>query len=263
MPVNELFGRAKECAALDTAVASARNGGGGSLIVTGGPGAGKSALLDYVMDSATDTETIRIEGLESEAEIGLGGLHRILLFHADRRSVLPPAQRRALDASLGLADQPEATPFLLGLAVLTVLNDLSRSRPLICLIDDAHWLDLESAQVLAFVAHRLQNEQILMVFAARDQPEARVFSGIPELAVQPLGLDDAAELLLSAAGEIPLDRQVARDIAVRAEGNPLALIEVGRELRARRAPPATLPRRAAPGRVAASPALRGPDSPRS
>ena len=238
--MSRLFGRAQECAALDAAVARARKGDGGSLVVTGGPGAGKSALLDYVASSAGDAEVIRIEGLESEAEIGLAGLHRLLLFHPERRSVLPPAQRRALDASLGLAGQAEAAPFLLGLAVLTVLNDLSRSRLLVCLVDDAHWLDPESAQVLAFVARRLQNERILMVFAARDQPEASVFSGIPELAVRALGLDDAVEVLLSAAGDIPLDRRVARDIAARAEGNPLALIEVGRELAARRTPPSAL-----------------------
>jgi DNA-binding CsgD family transcriptional regulator len=238
--VSTLFGRLQECAALDAAVARARTGEGGSLIVIGGPGAGKSALLDYVMNSAGDAGTIRIEGLESEAEIGLAGLHRLLLFHPEHRSVLPPAQRRALDASLGLSGPAEAAPFLLGLAVLTLLNDLSRSRPLICVIDDAHWLDPESAQVLAFVARRLQNERILMVFAARDQPEASVFRGIPELAVPALGLDEAVELLLSAAGDIPVDRQVARGIAGRAEGNPLALIEVGHELAARRAPPPAL-----------------------
>jgi DNA-binding CsgD family transcriptional regulator len=238
--VSALFGRWQECAALDAAVARARTGEGGSLIVTGGPGAGKSALLDYVMKSAGDAGAVRIDGLESEAEIGLAGLHRLLLFHLERRSVLPPAQRRALDASLGLTGPAEAAPFLLGLAVLTLLNDLSRSRPLICLIDDAHWLDPESAQVLAFVARRLQNERILMLFAARDQPEDSVFSGIPELAVRALGLDDAVELLLSAAGDIPVDRQVARGIAARAEGNPLVLIEVGHELAARRTPPSAL-----------------------
>jgi DNA-binding CsgD family transcriptional regulator len=238
--VSTLFGRSQECAALDDAVARARTGEGGSLIVIGGPGAGKSALLDYAMNSAGDAGTIRIEGLESEAEIGLAGLHRLLLFHPQHRSVLPPAQLRALDASLGLSGPAEAAPFLLGLAVLTLLNDMSTSRPLICVIDDAHWLDPESAQVLAFVARRLQNERILMLFAARDQPEASVFSGIPELAVPALGLDDAVELLLSAAGDIPVDRQVARGIAARAEGNPLALIEVGHELAARRTPPSAL-----------------------
>jgi DNA-binding CsgD family transcriptional regulator len=238
--VSTLFGRLQECAALDAAVALAGTGDGGSLIVIGGPGAGKSALLDYVMNSARDAGTIRIEGLESEAEIGLAGLHRLLLFHPEHHLVLPPAQRRALDASLGLSGPAEAAPFLLGLAVLTLLNDLSRSRPLICLIDDAHWLDPESAQVLAFVARRLQNERILMLFAARDRPKAGVFSGIPELAVHALGLDEAVELLLSAAGDIPVDRQVAREIAARAEGNPLALIEVGHELAARRTPPSAL-----------------------
>jgi DNA-binding CsgD family transcriptional regulator len=238
--VSRLLGRAQECAALDAAVARARGREGGSLLVTGGPGAGKSALLDYVVRSAGDAETIRIEGLEPEAEIGLAGLHRLLLFHTGRRPVLPPAQRRALDASLGLAGRAEAAPFLLGLAVLTVLNDLSRSRPLVCLIDDAHWLDPESAQVLAFVARRLRNERILMLFAARDQPEAGAFGGIPELAVQALGLDDAVQLLLGAAGDIALDRRVARDIAARAEGNPLAVIEVGRELAARNTTPSAL-----------------------
>jgi hypothetical protein len=106
-----------------------------------------------------------------------------------------------LDASLGLAGQTEAAPFLLGLAVLTLLTDRSRSRLLVCLIDDAHWLDQESAQVLAFVARRLRGERILMLFAARDQPLGSVFSGIPELAVRALGIDDAVELLLAAVSD--------------------------------------------------------------
>src|SRR5580693_1195139 len=164
--MSRLFGRARECAALDSAVAAARKGKGGSLIITGGPGAGKSELLGYVARSAGDAEIIRIEGLESESAIGLAGLHRLLLFHPNGRGVLPPAQRRALDASLGVdgsadGSYTEASPFLLGLAVLTVLGDLSGSRLLVCLIDDAHWLDAESAQVLAFVARRLRNERIL------------------------------------------------------------------------------------------------------
>jgi DNA-binding CsgD family transcriptional regulator len=236
LPPARLFGRVRECAALDAAVAWARQGDGGSLIVTGGPGAGKSALLDYVAKSATDVRTIRIEGLESEAEIGLAGLHWLLRFYLEHRSVLPPPQRAAVDASLGLTDHTEVPPFLLGLAVLTLLTDLSRAELIVCLIDDAQWLDPESAQVLAFVARRLRSERILMVFAARDHPHTDVFSGIPELPVRGLDLDDAVRLLLSAAGEVALDRQVAQDIAARAEGNPLALMEVGRELAARRVP---------------------------
>jgi DNA-binding CsgD family transcriptional regulator len=244
--MSRLLGRARECAALDSAVAAARRGKGGSLLITGGPGAGKSELLDYVARSAGDAEIIRIEGLESESAIGLAGLHRLLLFHPNGRGVLPPAQRRALDASLGVegsadGSYTEASPFLLGLAVLTLLNDLSRTRLLVCLIDDAHWLDAESAQVLAFVARRLRNERILMLFAIREnEPAEIVFTGIPDLPVPALHLDDAVELLLAAVGDIPLDRRVARQIAARAEGNPLAIIEVGRELAARRAPPQVL-----------------------
>ena len=141
--MSRLFGRARECAALDSAVAAARKGKGGSLIITGGPGAGKSELLGYVARSAGDAEIIRIEGLESESAIGLAGLHRLLLFHPNGRGVLPPAQRRALDASLGVdgsadGSYTEASPFLLGLAVLTLLGDLSGSRLLVCLIDNAH-----------------------------------------------------------------------------------------------------------------------------
>jgi hypothetical protein len=159
--------------------------------------------------------------------------------------VLPPAQRRALDASLGVGgSDTEASPFLLGLAVLTLVDDLSGSGLLVCLIDDAHWLDAESAQVLAFVARRLKNERILMLFAAREnQPGGvadNVFTGIPELPLPALNLDDAVELLLASAGDLPLDRQVAGEIAARAEGNPLAITEVGRELAARRAPPRAL-----------------------
>src|SRR5246127_1841854 len=214
--MSRMFGRARERAALDSAVAAARKGKGGSLLITGGPGAGKSELLDYVARSAGDAEIIRIEGLESESAIGLAGLHRLLLFHPNGRGVLPPAQRRALDASLGVegsadGSYTEASPFLLGLAVLTLLNDLSGTRLLVCLIDDAHWLDAESAQVLAFVARRLRNERILMLFAAREnEPAEIVFTGIPDLPVPALRLDDAVELLLAAAGDIPLDRRVAR-----------------------------------------------------
>ena len=243
--MSRLFGRARECAALDSAVAAARKGKGGSLVITGGPGAGKSELLGYVARSAGDAEIIRIEGLESESAIGLAGLHRLLLFHPNGRGVLPPAQRRALDASLGVdgsADgYTEPSPFLLGLAVLTLLGDLSGSRLLVCLIDDAHWLDAESAQVLAFVARRLRNERIFLLFAAReDEPAGNVFAGIPHLPVPALDLDDAVELLLASAGDVPLDRQVAREIAARAEGNPLAITDVARELAARRAPPRVL-----------------------
>jgi hypothetical protein len=150
--------------------------------VTGGPGAGKSALLDYVMNSAGDAETIRIEGWSRRQRSGWPGCTGCCC-SIRGRSALPPAQRRAPDASLGLSGPAEAAPFLLGLAVLTVLNDLPGSRLLVCLIDDAHWLDPESAQVLAFVARRLQNERILMVFAA---PPRRVTLILRLLATDPL-----------------------------------------------------------------------------
>src|SRR6185295_2351528 len=178
------------------------------------------------MNSARDAGTIRIGGLEAEAEIGLAGLHRLLLFHPERRSVLPPAQRRALDASLGLSGPAEAAPFLLGLAVLTLLNDLSRSRPLICLIDDAHWLDPESAQVLAFVARRLYADRVGLIAGVGEPAAQQVFEQLPTITVDGLPDAEARQLLSSVAGGA-LSAQAVDRILADTRNNPLALVELG------------------------------------
>ena len=234
-----LRGRDTECAALEAEVAKARDGTGLALVIGGGPGIGKTSLIDYAASVARDCRWIRIAGLEAEAHIELAGLHRLLIPHLARRATLPEPQRAALEASLGLSDRPPASPFLLGLAVLTLLNDLARAQPVVCAVDDAQWLDSESARVLAFVARRLDAERIAMLFAVREPPPLEIFADLRVLPVGALGHDAAVDVLLAAAGG-QIDRQVAATIAGRADGNPLALVEVGRELAAGRAAPALL-----------------------
>jgi DNA-binding CsgD family transcriptional regulator len=234
-----LRGRDAECAALEAEIAKARDGAGLALVIRGGPGIGKTSLIDYAASVTRDCRWIRIAGLEAEAHIELAGLHRLLVPHLARRATLPGPQRAALEASLGLSDGPPASPFLLGLAVLTLLNDLARDHPVVCAVDDAQWLDTESARVLAFVARRLVAERIAMLFAVREPASPEIFADLPALPVGALGHDAAVDVLLEAAGG-QLDRQIAATIAGRADGNPLALVEVGRELAAGRAAPALL-----------------------
>jgi len=227
-----LAGRGPESARLDRLLADARVGQSAVLVLRGEPGIGKTALLGYVAERAAGFQVVRATGAESELELPFASLHQLCGPMLGGLGRLPPPQRDALGTAFGLSSGAQPDRFLIGLAVLSLLADAAEERPLLCLVDDAQWLDRSSAQVLAFVARRLQNERILMVFAARDQPEASVFRGIPELAVPALGLDEAVELLLSVAGDLPVDRQVARDIAGRAEGNPLALIELSNDLSA-------------------------------
>lgn len=232
--MDELFGRDEECGRLTAALDDARRGMSGVLVLRGGPGSGKSALLDHLQaGAAVDFEIVRFDAVESEAELGFAALHQLLGPHLSQLPKLPDPQRAALCQVFGLQERTSPPDrFLVALASLGLVAARADDRPLLCLVDDAHWLDEESAAVLAFVARRLHADAIAMVFAARDHLD-RVdhLAGLPELAVTGLGTDAAGRLLESVVSGA-LDPGVRDRVIASTGGNPLALIEAARELRA-------------------------------
>ena len=234
-----MLGRLEECAVLDAALQSLHDGMSVSLVLRGPPGVGKSALLDHIARSATDVACTTLAGVEAESHLAFVALHRLAVPYLDGVSALPATQREALEAALGLSEAPPASMFLVGLAMLSLLTEAARHRPLLRLVDDAQWLDPESIGALAFVARRLHAEGVGLIFAVRDPPGTPHFDGIPTLVVPGLGPDAAVELLLRVA-QGHADRRVADRTARFAEGNPLVLVEVGRELAAGRMAPGWL-----------------------
>src|SRR3954465_15134016 len=188
-----LRGRADECALLDTFVDAIRRGEGRSLVVRGQAGIGKTALLEYLVRSASDLTVLRGVGVESEMELAYAGLHQVCASLLDRRDRLPVPQRQALEIAYGLSVGGAPNRFLVGLAVLSLLSEAAEERPILCLIDDAQWLDRASALTLAFVARRLLAERVGVVFAARE-PGGEL-AQLPELDVRGLPRDDARALL--------------------------------------------------------------------
>jgi DNA-binding CsgD family transcriptional regulator len=222
-----LRGRRNECEVLDRLLAEVRAGRSGVLVLRGEAGVGKTALLDYVLGSAEDLRVVRAAGVESEMELPFAALQQMCGPALDRLGRLPDPQRDALGTAFGLQTGPAPDRFLIGLAVLSLLSEVAADRPLVCVIDDAQWLDRASAQVLAFAARRLLAESVLVIFASRE-PGAEL-RGLPELAVAGLPDADARELLASAL-PWPLDEQVAEQVVAEARGNPLALLELPRGL---------------------------------
>jgi DNA-binding CsgD family transcriptional regulator len=188
---------------------------------------GKTALLDYLRDRAADCTLARTAGVQSEMELAFSGLHQLLAPMLGRLRRLPTPQRDALRVTFGLSDGPAADRLVVGLAVLGLLADAAARRPLVCLVDDAQWLDTASAQVLGFVARRLAAEPIGLVFAAL-APTTEL-AGLPELIVDRLREEDARRLLDSALTG-SLDPRVRDQIVAEAQGNPLALLELPRAL---------------------------------
>jgi DNA-binding CsgD family transcriptional regulator len=222
-----LRGRRDECAKLDGLLAGVRAGRSAALVMRGEAGVGKTALLEYVAESAADLRLLRAAGVESEMELAFAALHHMCRPALDRLGLLPDPQRAALGTAFGLQAGPPPDRFLIGLAVLSLLAEAAEDGPLVCLIDDARWLDQASARVLAFVARRLVAESVLMIFAVRE-PDAEL-DGLPELLVQGLREDDARQLLRSVV-PWPLDERVAEQIVAETHGNPLALLELPRGL---------------------------------
>jgi DNA-binding CsgD family transcriptional regulator len=227
VPARRLLSRRSECAALDQLVAGVRAGQSRALVVRGEAGIGKSALLEYLEQRASGCGIARAVGVESEMELAYAGLQQLCLPFRDRLEHLPGPQRGALGTAFGLRAGGAPDRFLVGLAVLSLLADLAEKRPLVCIMDDAQWLDAASAQALAFVARRLGAESVGLVFAVREPAGERHLAGLPELAVGGLGDRDAQELLGTVLAG-PLDEQVRDRIVAETHGNPLALLELPR-----------------------------------
>lgn len=227
-----LHGRERECAQVDDLLAAARERRSGALVLRGEAGIGKSALLDYAAAEATGTQILRAAGVPAESGLPFAGVHTMLLPVLDRTQAIPDRQRAALLSAFGLGPATAEDRFLISLAVLSVLAEAAEAAPVLCLIDDAQWLDGPTVEALTFAARRVQAEGIVMLFAARDDP-LRPFPahGLPELRLA--GVDAGAAVALvaertSAAVAAPVgDRLVADTL-----GNPLALSELARSLTA-------------------------------
>jgi DNA-binding CsgD family transcriptional regulator len=222
-----LLGRRRECEALDQLLIGALAGRSGVIVVRGEAGVGKSALLDYLSDRATTWHIAGAVGIESEMELAYSGLHQLCAPMMDRVDALPAPQRDALATVFGLTARPAPDRFLVGLGALTLLAEVAEQQPLVCIVDDAQWLDHASAQVLGFVARRLHAERIAIVCAARTDGSSDVLAGLPDLSIKGLNERDARTLLLSHVLG-PLDVAVCDQIVTESRGNPLALLELPR-----------------------------------
>jgi DNA-binding CsgD family transcriptional regulator len=225
VPPSGLVDRRSECVALDRLVEGVLAGQSRVLVVRGEAGVGKTALLEYLAGAAAGCRVARASGVESEMELAFAGLHALCAPMLGRLRQLPSPQRDALSTAFGLSAGPPPDRFLVGLAVLSLLADVAEERPLICIVDDAQWLDRVSAQTLAFVARRLLAERVGLVFGLRDFGDQHVLEGLPELVIEGLAADDA-RLLLDAKLPGPLDGRVRERILAEAGGNPLALLEL-------------------------------------
>ena len=220
-------GRGRECARLSGLVETVRKGESGVLVLRGDAGIGKTVLLDYVRRRATGCRVVRAVGVQSEMELPFAALHQLCAPLLDRLERIPEPQREALGTAFGLSAGPAPDRFLVGLAVLSLLSEAADEQPLVCLVDDAQWLDRVSAQAFAFAARRLLAEPVGVVFAAR-VPGGEL-AGFPELELKGLADADAQALLTSVIGG-PLDARVRDRIVHETGGNPLALTELPRGL---------------------------------
>ena len=223
----DLVGRRRERELLEELLDSARAGRGAVLVVYGEPGVGKTALLEYALERGDGFRIARTVGVEGEIELPFAALQQLCAPVLALGRSLPPPQQDALGVAFGLATGSAPSPFLVGLAVLGLLSEAAEDRPLLCVVDDAQWLDQASAAALAFVARRLVAEKVALLFATRVVGET--LAGLPELRVDPLGHEDARALLASFL-PAPVDAQVLDQVVAETRGNPLGLLELPRGL---------------------------------
>jgi DNA-binding CsgD family transcriptional regulator/tetratricopeptide (TPR) repeat protein len=219
-----VVGRARECARLEQDMRRVRAGQSAVLVLRGGPGIGKTALLDVAARSAQGCRVVRARGVESERQFPYAGLQLVCLPLLDTLGRLQPPQRAALRTAVGASTGPPPDPFMVGLATLDLLSHAAEPHPLLCVIDDAQWLDRSSAQALAFVSRRLGTQPVMILLAARDTPRIDEIDGLPELRLGGLPRADARTLFRRVVpGRV--DPPVVERIIAEARGNPLALLE--------------------------------------
>ncbi len=230
-PPLALLDRGSERELLEGLVAGVRVGQSRALVLRGDAGVGKTALLRHLSAKAEGCRVAWAAGIEAEMELPFAGLHALCGPMLDRIERLPAPQRDALSTAFGLSAGPPPDRFFVGLAVLSLVADAAEQQPLVCIVDDAQWLDRVSAQSLSFVARRLLAERVGLVFAVRgpDGDGEHVLTGLPELVIDGLPADHA-EVLLDASIPGPLDERVRARILDESRGNPLALIELPRGL---------------------------------
>ena len=220
-------GRQRERAVLERLLDTARGGHGVVLVVHGDPGVGKTALLEYAVEAGEGFRVVRTAGVEGDMELDYAALQQLCSTILEFLERLPDPQRDALGVAFGLSGGPAPSPFLVGLAVLGLLSEAAEPQPLLCVVDDAQWLDGASARALAFVARRLLAERIALAFGTRDAGGG--LARFPQFRVEPLGRRDARALLESVLAA-RLDESVLERIIAETGGNPLALLELPRGL---------------------------------
>jgi DNA-binding CsgD family transcriptional regulator len=222
-PAEVLHGRRGEREVLGRLLVGVRGGRSGVLVVCGEPGVGKTALLESVIGSASGFRVVRAVGVESEMELAFAALQQLCAPLLDRLDQLPPPQRDALGVAFGLRVGNAPDRFLVGLAVLSLLAEVAEERPVLCVVDDAQWLDRASAQALVFVARRLLAESVALVLVTREPGDE--LEGLRKLPLDGLSGGDARALLESVL-RVPLDERVRERIVAETRGNPLALLEL-------------------------------------
>ena len=223
-----LHGREAEQRVIDDLLTGARSGRSGAVVVRGAAGIGKTALLRHAATATDGMRVLRTTGMETEAEFAFSGLHLLLrpILHYIER--LPGPQAAALRGAFGLSERGSQDRFLAGLAVLSLLSEAAEDRPVLCLVDDAHWLDAASADGILFAARRLEAEAVVMVLAARDGPPTLATPGLSELPLHPLNSGHAERLLEERAQHLP--PALRGRVIAEADGNPLALVELAATL---------------------------------
>jgi DNA-binding CsgD family transcriptional regulator len=225
------LGRTSECRRIDGMLAEARGGHSAVLVIRGETGIGKTALLRYAAREASGLRVAQVEGVQAEMELPFAAIHRLCAPMLDEREVLAEPQQNALQVALGISSGGVPDRFLVAVAVLNLLASSAEKRPLLCLVDDAQWLDAASLQAFGFVARRLLAEPVAMIFSLREPATTRALDGLPQLLLEGLGEPDA-RALLSRAAPGRLDDRVRRRIIAETAGNPLALIELSQAMSA-------------------------------
>jgi len=214
----QVLGRQREREALERLLGDARAGHGGALVLYGEPGAGKTALLDFAVELGRDFKVVRTAGVEGEMQLPYAALQQLCSPIIELTEHLPDPQREALAVAFGRSTGPAPEPFLVGLAVLGLSSEAAEGSPLLCVVDDAQWLDDASARALAFLARRLLAEKIAILFAVRERGAATL-AGFPEINIGPLGRRDA-RILLESVLPAPVDERVLQRIVSETRGNP-------------------------------------------